>query len=134
MSAFRIITKLGSESIAIFMSLFLLLKSHESCLSTGGMSFIERPNGYLDAKPFYIVEIHYSSECLIACEKDNKCNAVNIKVNTGRKTCELLSGDSTTLKVNKSSTSSFFEITQPSTVRKINMLVQVKIGYLCTVA
>ena len=79
--------------------------------------FQGHPNAYLIATPFYVAEIQHSSECLVACESNRKCNAVNIKgENSNRKTCELLSGDSTTLKMHDSSNSSFYEITQPSVV------------------
>ena len=109
---------------AIFLSFILLRKSLESCLSTRGALFTEHYNGYLDAKPFYVAEIQHSSECLLACERNNKCNAVNIKGKKSIKTCELLSGDSTTSRIYKSSTASYYEITQSPVVREILVLVK----------
>ena len=114
----------GPKLGAIFLSFILLGKSHESCLSTKGAFFRQHYNGYLDARPFHVAQIQHSSECLLACERNKKCNAVNIKEKKSEKTCELLSGDSTTSRIYKSSTASYYEITQSSLVREI--LVSIK--------
>ena len=107
---------------AIIFSIILLQNSHQSCLSTSGVIFSEHTNAYIDAVPLAIIQVQYSSECFIACERNRKCNSVNIKQKGTEMSCELLTGDSTTSRVITSSTSSFYEI-QPSSEVKLFLMI-----------